>query len=915
MRFYKQIALSSVPIKQLLKRYFTYFMVMNLIMTNVAQAFGPSLCVEMMRDEIPQGNGTSVPAMRFMVGRKDVSSGQYSSFDFSLNDDLDDLYDPQARIADSTFNLEDGRDVEARYRYLGDGLVECALVGMGHESVFVFDLEGKLQVKTLDAGTSYKMNAVGGVTVGAGDHKAAKVSFGEGASLIQGTLAADKISVKGTLTSQGVVIAHKIRVQEGGTFLNQWGIFEKGQGFTFQNDGKVENTAQGTVAVGAMTVSGTGTSENKGAWQAEILTTGTGVFLNNGALTTDKLDITKAFINNKTVETHGVSVKEGAQFTNQGTVGGRGKGVLLQNQGQVTNGTEGHMLPGHLTLKGTGTTVNEGTWHNAHLMCQEGTLLNHASLSAGQIDVASTVVNKGELGSAKVHIQEKGTFTNAGKVTDKEGAFHVQCEGEFISERQATLISSGSVTVSGAGKVKNLGAWQGNGTLVFDVSQGTTNTKFLNDGNITFGHIQGVLHDLTNAGSMNGVWHLATHYFANVGEVTGAGALSNTELFTNFGTFQGKSIDLSVEKQGLNALSMHLKTLGGQGEFNNSSELHTNALRIARFHNKSEKGRKGSLVSSHLVVGKDTAFVTDGGTKVTGESLDVEEGGSFCLENRGHLDVKRVSLQGKVENQGLMKGDTLFWQGSLFHHLEGGSLIYDTGELYGRVINEGLFKWLGGRLAIFQLENKGSVHFEGVSDLDIHHLINEGASTISQKSLVHLIKTKHARLRHVINKDKGGLRFEWDQSTTLDDTENHGKIESENSHALQIKTLANHQEMTILGGTGTHEKITNNGSLLVSEAGYHTFNHLVNKGHFQGKNISHMLFKRLESWSSFLISGGKALHFEDITLEGGDWGVENFHAFEQAPTLSIGKIIHKNGATSFKQVVNAKINHLDQYFG
>ena|GEM_PF-3252165 len=915
MRFFKHMTLFSVPIKQLLKRYFTYFMVMNLIMTNVAQAFGPSLCVEMMHDEIPQGNGTSVPSMRFMVGRKDVSTGHYSSYDFLLDKDLDELYDPRWRIADSTFTLEDGRDVEARYHYLGEGLVECALVGMGHESVFVFDLQGNLQIRKLDEGTSYKMNPLGSTTLVGGDHKAAKVTFGEGTSLMQGNLAAAKVSIKGALTNQGVLTTHKMHVREEGSFINKGSVNEGGQGFSLKNNGLIENTAQGTVAVGTMTVSGTGKTENKGVWYAASLTISAGSFLNSGALTTDQLNVTGSFINKKTFSTHGIEVSEAAQFTNQGTVGGRGKGVLLKNQGQVTNAQEGHMLPGHLTLKGSGTCLNEGTWHNTHLMCQEGTLLNHATLSAGRIDVASTVTNKGHLTSGKVHIQEKGTFTSDAKVTDKDGAFHLHCDGTFTGTQTSSLITSGNATVSGVGKIKNLGSWQGRGALIFEVGHGTSDTKFLNDGRITFERIEGVLHDLTNAGSMNGSWQLCTHYFANVGHMTGSGTLSNTELFTNFGIFDEGNIDLRIEKEGVNGLTLHVKSLGGQGHFSNYSEVHTDALSISRFHNRNDQGRKGSLVSSHLVVGQGTTFVIDGGTQVSGESMRVEEGGSFSLENHGRFNFKRVSLQGRIDNKGVMEGETLFWQGTVFHHLEGGSLIYDTGDLYGTVINDGLLKWLGGRLAIFQLENKGSVHFEGVDGLDVHHLINEGASNIGPKSLIHLLKTKNARLRHVVNKDKSGLRLEDDQNTTLDAVENRGKFESERSQSLHFKTLENHQDVSVTGGSGTHETLTNQGSFFIGEAAHHTFHHLVNKGHFQGTNVSHTLVKRLENFAAFLISGGKDLHFEKTFLEDGEWCVEKIEKYAEKPTLRLGKVYHKKGLTSFKNVASTTIDYLDQYGG
>ncbi|MFO0373788.1 MAG: AHH domain-containing protein [Alphaproteobacteria bacterium] len=857
MRFYKHMTLFSVPIKQLLKRYFTYFMVLNLIMTNVVQAFGPSLCVEMMRDEIDRGHGFMAPAVRLKIGRKNALAGEHTGMLFSREDNLSTII-PQKVLLNDKIQLEDGTTYDLQVKTLEGGLFECLMTRDGHESLFVFDLEGKLRVQKLDAGTSYKINAAGSTTIEAGEHHAKKVTFGSMPAFCEGNLTAAKVSAKGVLYNKGQLTTHRMHVGAQGAFYNDGALCEGGQGFIFENEGKVSNFNNATVSVGAMTVRGTGKTENAGTWTAQILTSKEGLFVNKGTLTTDSVMVEEAFLNKGTLETHEIHVREKAQLHNAGIVHGRGKGVLLQNQGSFLNKDTGQVDVGRITLGGSGKTTNMGRWR----------VSDRTQITKAEDQAEVNLFNRGEmhLGTATGHLK---ALLNTGSLT-------------LTSALAAdSFINGSSVTASGTLDVRN---FNNCGEMLTENLLLTVKGEGVNQRAMTIKSLEGE-GSFKNVGELK-TERLATASFHNTKDEHGHHGIvtsdhlrvgAHTKLTTDADT-QMKGAAVTVEE-------------GGAFTFDHKGHFIFGHVALL-----------GKILNQGIMKGESLTW--------KGELFHLLEGASLFFARRtfeGHVvnDARLLWQGGTASFTSLHnRGDFIFNE---LETLKIGGLTNTNDE--GAPFEGGRPKNGFMRLRQTKKVEVGDVLNGGNALLDVsecqnatlshvtnHAHFQEVKSRVSYDSFLNfgdfLIEEGKASFKTLTNDHR--VFFEGVRGLSFEKVVNNREIQGINVHSVHVKDLENNGYFIIKGGSGLSlDKVTQKGSFSASDIGVDSLLGLASK--------------------IILGMGGKenlyGIRVGHLIQQNGSTTLKD------SPSLKVTHADHEGGQLTFSNLAKVQVDHMGQSNG
>ena len=401
-------------------------------------------------------------------------------------------------------------------------------------------------------------------------------------------------------------------------------------------------------------------------------------------------------------------------------------------EGMIPAGNRGPGLPCSLKLASTGTFAN----HN--LLSSAGTLSlgvdcmdNSGCVRAGghlDVTIGTRLANLagGSITGQSGQVTGKGTLANAA----------VAGEGKPGSEPGSIAFAKDLDFAHFTGTVDNHGALVAGGQI-----KGQART-LTNQGLVQAGNG----YDLAIRNLGNGTT------LQNPGEIRGGGKLRLRHA-SNYGTIEGKGLDVSLAYDFANAGVMDISSARGDIIFTNHGSLNfqgtaaaPSLLDVQAFHNRRAKGAphatevKGSALK---VTSRNQAFANHAESSIDLEELTVEAyappgnpvPGSSTVSsftNKGIIQVKKADItRDRVENSKFFQAHQLTIKGGKFHNTESGRLkVLDSFDSTAQVINDGEME-IKNLLKVMTANNKGIVKGDALK-LDVEKQFeNEGKVTVS----------------------------------------------------------------------------------------------------------------------------------------------------------------------------------------
>ena len=405
-------------------------------------------------------------------------------------------------------------------------------------------------------------------------------------------------------------------------------------------------------------------------------------------------------------------------------------------EGMIPAGNRGPGLPCSLKLASSGTFAN----HN--LLSSAGTLslgVDHMDnsgcvLASGHLDVTigTRLANLagGSITAQSGRVRGKGIFSNAAAASEGKPA------GKSKTEPGSIAFAKDLDFNHFTGTVENQGVLIVGGQIRGQVA--TLNNQALVEA-------QGG-YDLTIKNLENGTG------LQNPGEIRGGGKLRLGHA-ANYGTIDGKGLDVSLRHDFANDGSMDIANVRGDVTFTNHGQLvfqgtdtAPSLLDVQAFHNRKLKdaSHKTEVKGTALkVTSRNQAFVNHPESEIKLDNLEVQAyakpdtrvPGSSAVSrftNKGVFQVKKADItRDRVENSKFFQAHQLTIKGGKFHNTESGRLkVLDSFDSTAHVVNDGEMD-VKNLLKVMTANNKGIVKGDALK-LDVEKQFeSEGKVTVS----------------------------------------------------------------------------------------------------------------------------------------------------------------------------------------
>ncbi len=693
--------------------------------------------------------------------------------------------------------------------------------------------QGNVQITaTRSASLNGQTDAAGALTVSTGD-----LTTGRDAHLQSGqglTLQAQNAALNGTQAAKGALSVTAGTIAHAG----------KSTGDTLSFNATGDLTSSGELTAGAITLGGQNILQSGAAKADRMTLTAPGRITSSGSLVAGTLALDAA------------SVENGGLL--QGTT------LLGLKTGSLTN------LAGGSVYSAQDLTLNVPVLANSGLITTDGTLrikgdtltnqgeINGVSLSSDYLSLTSsgrlladdrltlngtTLANAGSIAAGDLHITAD-SLQNQGTV---EGDAALTLDVADLTNRGA-LRSSGTLTLNGD-TLANSGELSATALLLNltrQVSNEAGGRVIARDG-LTL-----TAASLTNSGLMAG-----TDAQFNSASVTNGGTLQGTRSLTAAGT-QLSNLQGGMLLSG-GALDLHHATL------NNAGLVQGNTLNLAT----GEWINTGNALGEAGVTAAVTGALTNSGKVLSQQALYVQAGNT---DNRGQLLAKVLTLQGDLQNSGLLQGSsTLAWSGNTFaNQAQGqvtggealtlsGQTLSNAGSLQGRsatldagsLNNQGSVQALDALTlaATGRLDNKGSLLSQNLFTLTAAQLFNDGqlagkslavnAAQLSNTGILQGNDTLALTTRALSNGATGQLVSGSDLNVSLDTLDNAGLLLVNGGFTLRGSDLTNRGDIQAQSlDLGLSNTLTNTGNLVATDDAALNATTLTNSGTVAGRTLT-----------------------------------------------------------------------------
>ncbi|MGO3908936.1 hemagglutinin repeat-containing protein [Huaxiibacter chinensis] len=633
------------------------------------------------------------------------------------------------------------------------------------------------------------------------------------------TLQAGRAELKGTQAAKGALSATANTLTHSG----------KSTGSTLNLLASGDMTNAGELTANEITLSGKSLTQGGSAEADRITLTAPQAITNTGTLIADTLSLSGASLTNSGLlqGSHLLSLQTGS-LTNVagGSLYSKQDLTLdipaLDNRGLITT-------DGALWLKGD-TLTSQGEINGVSLRSDYRSVNN---LGTGRLLADNTLIlngatlnNSGLMAADSVQIAS-GDLQNAGEV---QGNHALTLDAASVSN-SGVLHSNGALDLQG-GALTNTGELSAT-TLLLNLTRQATNgadgriigrdgvtvtaPELNNTGLIAGTDLQLTSASIANGGTLQGTRSLTATGTQLTNQQTGmllSGgtlALRNTTL-TNAGLLQGKTLNLAT------------------GDWINSG----NAL--------GEDGITATLDGA----------LTNSGKILSQQKVDVK---AASTDNRNQLLAKVLTLQGDLQNSGLLQGsNTLTWSGNTFVNQSQGQVTGgDTLTLTGKnILSDGALQGRNTTLDAQTLANHGAVQaLDALTLTSTGRLDNTGA----------LLSQDRFTLTAGQLFNDGQLAGKALTLNALQLT-NTGMVQGNDSLDLTTRTLVNSHTGQVVSGSGldlTLDHLDNAGLLLVNEGLTLRSQDLINRGDIQAKDLNIAL-------DNALTNQGNLVALENATL-------------------------------------------------
>ena len=687
--------------------------------------------------------------------------------------------------------------------------------------------QGNVQITaTRSASLNGQTDAAGALTVSTGD-----LTTGQDAHLQSGqglTLQAQNAALNGTQAAKGALSVTAGTIAHAGK--------STGNALSFNATGDL--TSGGELTASAIALSG----QN---------------ILQSGVAKADRMTLTAPDrITNSGTLVAGTLALDAASVENSGLL--QGTTLLGLKTGSLTN------LAGGSVYSTQDLTLNVPVLSNRGLITTDGTLrlrgdtltnqgeINGVSLSSDYLSLTNT--DTGRL-LADDRLTLNGTaFANAGNIAASD--LHITANS---LQNQGTVEGDSALTL-GVADLTNRGALRSSGTLTLG---GET---LVNSGELS---ATALLLNLTRQASndadgrviaRNGLT-LTTASLTNSGLMAGTDAQFNSASVTNGGTLQGThsltatGAQLSNQQAGMllsgGALALHHTTL------NNAGLLQGNTLNLAT----GEWMNTGNALGEAGVTAAVTGTLTNSGKVLSQQALDVQ---ADRTDNRGQLLAKVLTLQGDLQNSGLLQGSsTLAWSGNTFTNQPQGQVTGgETLTLSGQTLsNAGSLQGRSATLDAGSLNNQGSVQTLDALTLSATGRLDNTGALLSQN----LFTLTAAQL---FNDGQLAGKALTVKAAQLNNT---GILQGNDTLVLTTRALSNGATGQLVSGSPLNlslDTLDNAGLLLVKGVFTLRGSDLTNRGDIQAQSLDLGLSNALTNTGNIVATDDAVLNATTLTSSG-----------------------------------------------
>ncbi|MCX8291392.1 contact-dependent inhibition toxin CdiA [Enterobacter pseudoroggenkampii] len=695
--------------------------------------------------------------------------------------------------------------------------------------------QGNVQLTaTRSASLNGQTDAAGALTVSTGD-----LTTGQDAHLQSGqglSLQAQNAALNGTQAAKGALSVTAGTIAHAG----------KSTGDTLSFNATGDLTSGGELTASAIALSGQNILQSGVAKADRMTLTAPGRITSSGSLVAGTLALDAA-----SVENSGLL---------QGTT------LLGLKTGSLTN------LAGGSVYSTQDLTLNVPVLANSGLITTDGTLrmkgdtltnqgeINGVSLSSDYLSL--TNADTGRL-LADDRLTLNGTaFSNAGNIAASD--LHITADS---LQNQGTVEGDSALTL-GVADLTNRGALRSSGTLTLN---GDT---LANSGELS---ATALLLNLTRQASNDAGGRviardgltLTAASLTNSGLMAGTDAQFNSASLTNGGTLQGThsltatGAQLSNQQAGMllsgGALDLHHTTL------NNAGLLQGNTLNLAT----GEWMNTGNALGEAGVTAAVTGTLNNSGKVLSQQALDVQ---ADRTDNRGQLLAKVLTLQGDLQNSGLLQGSsTLAWSGNTFTNQPQGQVtggetltlsgqtLSNAGSLQGRsatldagsLNNQGSVQTLDALTlsATGRLDNTGALLSQNLFTLTAAQLFNDGqlagkalavkAAQLNNTGILQGNDTLTLTTRALSNGATGQLVSGSPLNLSLDTLDNAGLLLVKGGFTLRGSDLTNRGDIQAQSlDLGLSNALTNTGNIVATDDAVLNATTLTSSGTVAGKTLT-----------------------------------------------------------------------------
>ncbi len=667
--------------------------------------------------------------------------------------------------------------------------------------------------------------------------------------------------------------AGALTVSTGDLITGQDAHLQSGQALTLQAQNAALNGTQ--AAKGALSVTA-GTIAHAGKSTGNVLSfNATGDLTSGGELTASAIALSgQNILQSGVAKAERMTLTAPERITNSGTLVA---GTLaldaasVENSGLLQGTTLLGLKTGSLTNLAGGSvystqdlTLNVPVLSNRGLITTDGTLrlrgdtltnqgeINGVSLSSDYLSLTNT--DTGRL-LADDRLTLNGTaFANAGNIAASD--LHITANS---LQNQGTVEGDSALTL-GVADLTNRGALRSSGTLTLG---GET---LVNSGELS---ATALLLNLTRQASNDADGRviardgltLTTASLTNSGLMAGTDAQFNSASVTNGGTLQGThsltatGAQLSNQQAGMllsgGALALHHTTL------NNAGLLQGNTLNLAT----GEWMNTGNALGETGVTAAVTGTLTNSGKVLSQQALDVQ---ADRTDNRGQLLAKVLTLQGDLQNSGLLQGSsTLAWSGNTFTNQPQGQVTGgETLTLSGQTLsNAGSLQGRSATLDAGSLNNQGSVQTLDALTLSATGRLDNTGALLSQN----LFTLTAAQL---FNDGQLAGKALTVKAAQLNNT---GILQGNDTLALTTRALSNGATGQLVSGSPLNlslDTLDNAGLLLVKGGFTLRGSDLTNRGDIQAQSLDLGLSNALTNTGNIVATDDAVLNATTLTSSG-----------------------------------------------